>query len=58
MGLTLLAPDITEAILFGKQPKGLKLSQFLRNMPLDWEAQRQTFGFAPQPKHNTIWGTS
>ena len=47
MALTVLAPDITEAILAGKQPKGLKLSELLRNMPLAWEEQRRTFGFAP-----------
>lgn len=47
MALTVLAPDITEAILEGKQPKGLKLSELLRNMPLAWEEQREVFGFSP-----------
>jgi len=47
LGLTLLAPDITEAILFGKQPKGLKLSMLLRNMPLDWDSQHQKFETVP-----------
>lgn len=41
--LTLLAPDITEAILEGRQPKGLKLATLLRGMPLDWEEQRRVF---------------
>jgi hypothetical protein len=39
--LTLLAPDITEAILEGRQPKGLKLATLLRGMPLEWEEQRK-----------------
>ncbi|HWP25691.1 MAG TPA: hypothetical protein VNL39_05035 [Xanthobacteraceae bacterium] len=41
--LTLLAPDITEAILEGRQPKGLKLAALLRGVPLDWEEQRPLF---------------
>jgi hypothetical protein len=38
--LTCLAPDIVEAILDGRQPKGLKLAEMLRNGPLAWEEQR------------------
>ncbi len=41
--LTLLAPDITEAILEGRQPKGLRLATLLRGMPLAWEEQRRVF---------------
>jgi hypothetical protein len=43
--LTCLAPDIVEAILDGRQPKGLKLAEMLGNGPLEWEEQRQAFGF-------------
>jgi hypothetical protein len=43
--LTCLAPDIVEAILDGRQPKGLKLAAMLGNGPLDWEEQRRAFGF-------------
>ena len=43
--LTCLAPDIVEAILDGRQPKGLKLAEMLGNGPLDWEEQRRAFGF-------------
>lgn len=46
VALTVLAPDIASAILDGRQPKGLKLAEILRDMPLDWQAQRTRFGFA------------
>jgi hypothetical protein len=38
--LTLLAPDIVEAILDGRQPKGLQLEQLIQMMPSAWEEQR------------------
>jgi hypothetical protein len=38
--LTCLAPDIVEAILDGRQPKGLRLAEMLGNGPLLWEEQR------------------
>jgi hypothetical protein len=44
--LTCLAPDIVEAILDGRQPKGLRLAEMLGNGPLDWEEQRAEWGFA------------
>jgi hypothetical protein len=43
--LTCLAPDIVEAILDGRQPKGLKLAELLGNAPLVWEEQRSGLGF-------------
>ena len=39
--LTCLAPDIVEAILDGRQPKGLRLAELLGNGPLAWEEQRR-----------------
>jgi hypothetical protein len=39
--LTCLAPDIVEAILDGRQPKGLRLAQMLGNGPMIWEEQRR-----------------
>ena len=39
--LTLLAPDIVEAILDGRQPKGLQLEDLTRALPNDWEEQRK-----------------
>jgi hypothetical protein len=44
--LTCLAPDIVEAILDGRQPKGLRLGEMLGNGPLAWNAQRETWGFS------------
>ena len=41
LGLTLLAPDIVEAILEGRQPKGLQLEELTRAMPSEWEEQRK-----------------
>jgi hypothetical protein len=38
--LALLAPDIVEAILDGRQPKGLRLAEMLGNGPMAWEDQR------------------
>ena len=43
--LTCLAPDIVEAILDGRQPKGLRLAEMLGNGPLGWEEQRGALGF-------------
>ncbi len=40
-----LAPDIVEAILDGRQPADLGIQKLLKNLPLDWIAQRQTLGF-------------
>ena len=44
--LTCLAPDIVEAILDGRQPKGLRLAEMLGNGPLDWNEQRNAWGSA------------
>ena len=38
--LTLLAPDIVEAILDGRQPAALQMDALLKPMPLEWAAQR------------------
>jgi len=38
--LTLLAPDIIEAILDGRQPGGMVLADLLKPFPLEWNAQR------------------
>jgi hypothetical protein len=39
--LTLLAPDIQEAILEGRQPKGLQLEELTKATPGAWEEQRK-----------------
>lgn len=43
--LTLLAPDIVEAILDGRQPRTLELQSLLKPLPADWSAQRKCLGF-------------
>jgi hypothetical protein len=44
--LTCLAPNLVEAILDGRQPKGLKLAEMLGNGPLGWEEQRSVWRFS------------
>ncbi len=43
LNLTLLAPDIADAILDGRQPKGMQLEELTRAMPGVWEEQRAGF---------------
>jgi hypothetical protein len=38
--LTLLAPDIVEAILSGRQPAKLQLESLLKRFPVAWQEQR------------------
>jgi hypothetical protein len=38
--LTLLAPDIVEGILGGRQPARLQLEDLLQRFPVEWETQR------------------
>ena len=39
--LTLLAPDIQEAMLDGRQSKGLQLAVLIGKLPSAWQEQRQ-----------------
>ena len=41
--LTLLAPEIVEAILERRQPAEVGLDDLLAGFPLDWEGQRSRF---------------
>jgi hypothetical protein len=41
LDLTLLAPDIQETILEGRQPKGMQLDELMGAVPGAWEAQRR-----------------
>lgn len=44
--LSLLAPDIQDAILSGRQPVDLTLERLSRaEIPASWARQRQLFGF-------------
>jgi len=48
--LAFLAPDITEAILDGRQPALLTLADLIRaELPASWPAQRALLGFSPRP---------
>lgn len=42
--LTLLAPDIVEAILNGRQPPRMQLDDLLRPHSVEWPAQRRLLG--------------
>ena len=39
--LTLLAPDIQEAIIDGRQPKGMQLEELTGVMPSTWDEQKR-----------------
>jgi hypothetical protein len=41
--LTLLAPEIVEAILDGRQPKGMMLEQLTGSMSSVWDEQHERF---------------
>ena len=45
--LAFLAPDITAAILDGKQPAALNVAKLYKSLPLDWTTQRHVLGFVP-----------
>ena len=45
--LTLLTPDIVEAVLNGQQPAGLQLDGLMKRFPVEWDAQRRTFKLGP-----------
>jgi hypothetical protein len=44
--LSLLAPDIVEATLDGRQPAHLQLNTLLQQFPIDWPKQRAAFKLA------------
>lgn len=44
--LTLLAPDIIEAVLNGRQPAKLQLDQLFRKFPVEWREQRRSISNA------------
>jgi hypothetical protein len=45
--LTLIAPEIIEAILSGRQPNALQLDDLLKPLPAAWERQRSAL-FTPE----------
>jgi hypothetical protein len=46
--LTLLAPDIVEMILDGRQPEEVTLPGLMEPFPADWAGQRNIFSVNPQ----------
>jgi len=44
--LALLAPDIVEAILDGRPPRGLTLADLMGPLPVEWERQQAALGGA------------
>ena len=58
--LTLLAPDIVEAILDGRQPEGATLPLLLKPMPAAWSQQRTALGLdhaAGSTKRSALFAT-
>lgn len=51
--LTLLAPDIVEAILDGRQPEDLGLPRLLKPFSLEWSEQRRVLNGLSQ-HHNVV----
>ena len=49
--LTLLAPDIVEAILVGREPEGMRLEDILNPFPAAWVEQRTLHGQASALPH-------
>jgi hypothetical protein len=47
--LTLLAPDIVEAILDGRQPPELGLPSLMEPFPVEWDEQRKALEPEPLP---------
>ena len=40
--MTLLSPDIVEAILAGRQPEGLTMARAMQPFPMEWKRQKLT----------------
>lgn len=51
--LTLLAPDIVEAILDGRRPRTVQLADLMGELPVEWERQREIVGLS-LPNHTAI----
>ena len=54
MRLALLAPDIIDAILDGREPDGLTFKQLtVKPVPLAWSQQRKLWGFGEPPQSSS-----
>ena len=45
LSLINLSPELVEAIVYGREPKGLSLQKLVTGFPEDWEGQCITLGF-------------
>ena len=52
--LTLLAPDIVEAILDGRQPEGMKLPGLMEPFLVEWQIQRKTMWLEPASRASNV----
>ena len=52
--ITLLAPDIIEAILMGEEPSGLSLTMLTKQLPRDWAEQRGELRFSSFTRLETV----
>ena len=43
LNLAMLAPDIVEAVVAGREPSGLSLERLVKGMPMAWEEQIKLF---------------
>lgn len=50
--MTLLAPDIVEAILDGKEGPEVTLAKLLEPFPIDWRQQREHFAVGSERRHS------
>ncbi|MEK7678657.1 MAG: hypothetical protein AAB356_00555 [Deltaproteobacteria bacterium] len=57
MRLALLAPDIIDAIMDGREPDGLTFKMItVKPVPVSWQEQRKLFGFEEPDKSGTDIG--
>jgi hypothetical protein len=52
--LTLLAPDIVEAILNGQQAAGLQLNGLIKRILTPWDGQLSELGSSRSGKHSAL----
>jgi hypothetical protein len=52
--MTLLAPEIVEAILTGRQPDGLTMTTAMKPFPMAWERQATAYSHY----HATVEGSA
>jgi len=53
--MSLLAPNIVEAILDGRQPPAVQLDRLLKPFPVEWDSQRRHFAAIDATNHRNPW---